>query len=80
MIKSGSLVRWKHWKNDHIFGIDSKKKMVEITKNDSLMFLEEIRVESSEPCVNLVRILIGSGIIVTLLANAYDFEVLEAVK
>lgn len=80
MIKSGSLVRFKNWKNDYLVGTDSSKRIIEITPNDSLMFLEEIRIGSSEISVNVVKILTGSGIIVTILANASEFEVLEAVK
>lgn len=80
MIKSGSLVRFKNWKKDYLVGTDSSKRIIEITPNDSLMFLEEIRIGSSEISVNVVKILTGSGIIVTILADASDFEVLEAVK
>lgn len=80
MIKSGSLVRYKNWKYDYLVGVDSSKRIIEITPNDSLMFLEETRIGPSENSVNIVKILTGSGIIVTILANASDFEVLEAVK
>lgn len=80
MIKSGSLVRYKNWKYDYLVGVDSSKRIIEITPNDSLMFLEETRIGPSEISVNIVKILTGSGIIVTILDNASDFEVLEAVK
>ena len=55
-------------------------RIIAIDKSDSLMFLEEIRIGSSEISVDVVKILTGSGIIVTILADASDFEVLEAVK
>ena len=80
MIKSGSLVRYKNWKYDYLVGVDSSKRIIEITPNDSLMFLEETRIGPSEISVNVVKVLTGSGIIVTILADASDFEVLEAVK
>ena len=80
MIKSGSLVRFKNWKYDRLFGTDSSMGIIAIDKSDSLMFLEEIRIGPSEISVNVVKILTSSGIIVTILANASDFEVLEAVK
>lgn len=80
MIKSGSLVRYKNWKYDNLVGTDSSNRIISINQSDSLMFLEEIRIGSSEISVNVVKILTGSGIIVTILANASDFEVLEAVK
>ena len=80
MIKSGSLVRFKNWKYDCLFGTDSSMGIIAIDKSDSLMFLEEIRIGPSEISVNVVKILTSSGIIVTILANASDFEVLEAVK
>jgi hypothetical protein len=80
MIKSGSLVRFKNWKNDYLVGTDSNKRIIAIDKSDSLMFLEEIRIGSSEISVNVVKVLTGSGIIVTILADASEFEILEAVK
>jgi len=86
MIKSGSLVRWKNWeklkklKKHYLVGTDSNKRIVSIKQSDSLMFLEEIRIGSSEISVNVVKILTGSGIIVTILADASEFEILEAVK
>ena len=80
MIKSGSLVRYKNWEYDYLVGVDSSKRIIEITPNDSLMFLEEKRIGPSEISVNVVKILTGSGIIVTILADASEFEVLEAVK
>lgn len=80
MIKSGSLVRFKNWKNDYLVGTDSSYRIISINQSDSLMFLEEIRIGPSEISVNVVKILTGSGIIITILANASDFEVLEAVK
>lgn len=80
MIKSGSLVRYKNWKYDYLVGVDSSKRIIEITPNDSLMFLKETRIGPSEISVNVVKVLTGSGIIVTILADASEFEILEAVK
>ena len=80
MIKSGSLVRFKNWKNDYLVVTDSSYRIISINQRDSLMFLEEIRIGPSDISVNVVKILTGSGIIITILANASDFEVLEAVK
>jgi hypothetical protein len=76
MIKSGSLVRFKNWKYDCLVGTDSSKRIIAIDKSDSLMFLEEIRIGPSEINVNFVKILTGSGIIVTILADASEFEIL----
>ena len=83
MVKPGSLVRWKNWdklKKHYLVGTDSNKRIVSIKQSDSLMFLEEIRIGSSEISVNVVKVLTGSGIIVTILADASEFEILEAVK
>lgn len=72
MIKPGSLVIFKRYSGDYFFGIDSNRKMVAINKNDQMLFLEK------NP--NTSKLLTSFGIIVTIMAEASDFEVLENTK
>jgi len=76
MVKPGSIVRYRFFKTDHICGVSKDRKMVTITKDDCLMFLEEKRTG----LINFVKMLTGSGIIVTIMAEASEFEVLDGIQ